>query len=210
MERCGWRRIRREMFNTKAMETGEKIYIKNMVCQRCILAVEAILRQEGINYHQIAVGEAELCEPLPDHKRQALERNLELIGLELIDNRKTATIERAKQLIIRKARNEVGETEKNLKLSVFLTDKMHLDYSYLSNLFSSVEGRTIEHYFIHQRIEKAKELLVYDQTTLSEIAWELGYSSTAHLSNQFKKVTGLTPSHFKEIGAARRKPLDEA
>lgn len=192
------------------MRSGTTIYIKNMVCQRCALAVEAILLEAGIAFHRIAVGEAELCDPLPDDKRQALQQSLEKIGLELIDNRKTATIEKAKQLIIKKARNEVGETEKNQKLSAFLTDQLHLDYSYLSNLFSSVEGRTIEHYFIHQRIEKAKELLVYDQMTLSEIAWELGYSSAAHLSNQFKKVTGLTPSHFKEVGAARRKPLDEA
>lgn len=192
------------------MDTAEKIYIKNMVCQRCAMALEAILRQEGISYHQVAVGEAELCQPLSDSERQQLQNQLKRIGLELIDNRKTATIEKAKQLIIQKARNEVAETEKNQKLSAFLADHLHLDYSYLSNLFSSVEGRTIEHFFIHQRIEKAKELLVYDQITLSEIAWELGYSSTAHLSNQFKKVTGLTPSHFKEVGAARRKPLDKA
>ncbi|MCO6491041.1 MAG: helix-turn-helix transcriptional regulator [Phaeodactylibacter sp.] len=192
------------------MKPGTTIYIKNMVCQRCVLAVETILREAGIGFHRISVGEAELCDPLPDDKRQALQQSLEKIGLELIDNRKTTTIEKAKQLILKKARNEVKEAEKNQKLSAFLTDQLHLDYSYLSNLFSSVEGRTIEHYFIHQRIEKAKELLVYDQMTLSGIAWELGYSSAAHLSNQFKKVTGLTPSHFKEVGAARRKPLDEA
>jgi len=192
------------------MNTAAKLYIKNMVCQRCVMAVEAILRELEIAHHQVVVGEVELCEPLSGARREGLQQALEKIGLELIDNRKTSTIEKAKQLIIKKARNEVGESEKSQKLSVYLTDQLHLDYSYLSNLFSSVEGRTIEHYFIHQRIEKAKELLVYDQMTLSEIAWELGYSSTAYLSNQFKKVTGLTPSYFKEIGAARRKPIDEA
>ncbi len=186
------------------------LHIKNMVCQRCILAVEGILQQLDIPFHQVLVGEVRLCEPLSDTRREAMQEALELIGLELIDNRKTGIIEKAKQIIIKKARNEVEESEKNQKLSVLLTGQLHLDYSYLSNLFSSVEGRTIENYFIHQRIEKAKELLVYDQMTLSEIAWELGYSSAAHLSNQFKKVTGLTPSHFKEVGTARRKPVDEA
>ncbi len=192
------------------MNTAAKLYIKNMVCQRCVMAVEAILQALEIAYHQVLVGEVELCDPLSGTRREGLQQALEKIGLELIDNRKTSTIEKAKQFIIKKARNEVAESEKNQKLSVYLTDQLHLDYSYLSSLFSSVEGRTIEHYFIHQRIEKAKELLVYDQMTLSEIAWVLGYSSTAYLSNQFKKVTGLTPSYFKEIGAARRKPIDEA
>lgn len=188
---------------------GQTIHIRNMVCQRCVLAVEGILKELGIGYHSVSVGEAQLCQEMPPAQAQALSAKLQQIGLELIDNRRSGLIEKAKQLILLKARNEVPEAQQAQKLSAYLTDNLHLDYTYLSSLFSSVEGRTIENYFILQRIEKAKELLAYEQHTLSEIAWELGYSSTAHLSNQFRKVTGLTPTHFRKIGLARRRPLDE-
>ncbi len=188
---------------------GQTIHIRNMVCQRCVLAVEGILKELGIAYHNVSVGEAQLCREISPPQEQALSAKLQQIGLELIDNRRSGLIEKAKQLILLKARNEAPEAQQALKLSAYLTDNLHLDYTYLSSLFSSVEGRTIENYFILQRIEKAKELLAYEQHTLSEIAWELGYSSTAHLSNQFRKVTGLTPTHFRKIGLARRRPLDE-
>jgi len=103
----------------------------------------------------------------------------------------------------------LSEAENKINLSTLLSEKLNYEYTHLSSLFSDIEGRTIENFYIEQRIEKAKELLVYGQKTLSEIAFELQYSSTAHLSSQFKKITGLTPSHFKEVGAAKRKSLDK-
>lgn len=185
------------------------LHIKNMVCNRCILAVENILRQLNLSYHEIQVGEIHLDHILDEVKRIQLKEALESIGLELIDKRLDQLIEKIKQLVLLKARNEVPEQEKKQKLSYYLIEKLPMDYSYLSNLFSSVEGRTIENYFIEQRIEKAKELLVYEELTLSEIAYQLDYSSVAHLSTQFKKITGLTPSHFKQIGNQKLKSLDQ-
>ncbi len=138
-----------------------------------------------------------------------LEKRLLEIGLELTDSRLGTLIEKIKHMVMLKARNEVIAAERKLKLSKYIAGQLHHEYTYLSSLFSNVEGRTIENYFIEQRIEKAKELLIYGQMNLSEIAFELDYSSVAHLSSQFKKVTGLTPSHFKQIGAHRRKTLDK-
>lgn len=186
------------------------LHIKNMVCNRCILAIESILKQLQIPYHEIQVGEI-YFDAVPDEvKRMQLKEQLEAIGLELIDSRLNQLIEKTKQLILRKARNEIPEPEKKQKLSYYLIEKLPLDYSYLSHLFSVVEGRTIQSYFIEQRIGKAKELLVYGELTLSEIAYQLDYSSVAHLSGQFKKITGLSPSHFKNIGNNKRTSMDQA
>lgn len=179
-----------------------------MVCHRCILSVEGILRQESIPFRKVIFGEIELVADLTPEQKDRLEAQLEQVGFELIDNRSSALIEKLKQLIIKRARNEAGETDNKLKLSAYLSLKVNHEYTYLSSLFSSVEGRTIENYFIEQRIEKAKELLIYGQLTLSQIAFDLEYSSTAHLSTQFKKITGLTPTYFKEIGLAKRKSID--
>jgi AraC family transcriptional regulator len=184
------------------------LLVKNMVCHRCLLAVEDVLQQLNIPFQQVTVGEIFLSEQLPNERLSKLSADLASIGLELIDNRMGGLIEKMKQLILKKARNEVTEEEIKLKLSVYLSKNLHHEYTYLSALFSSVEGRTIEHYFIEQRIEKVKELLVYNESTLSQIAFDMEYSSVAHLSNQFKKVTGLTPSHFKTIGSQKRKLLD--
>ena len=118
-------------------------------------------------------------------------------------------IEKIKILVLKRARNELDKTEVKLNLSSYLSKNLNYEYTHLSSLFSSVEGRTIETFFIEQRIEKAKELLIYGQMTLSEIAFELDYSSSAYLSSQFKKVTGLTPSYFKEVGIAKRQALDK-
>ncbi|MBI3235492.1 MAG: helix-turn-helix transcriptional regulator [Bacteroidetes bacterium] len=126
-----------------------------------------------------------------------------------INNKASGTIEKIKQLVIKKARNEVVEKEIKMKLSAYLLQHLHHEYTYLSSFFSSVEGRTIENYFIEQRIEKVKELLVYKEMTVSEIAFDMEYSSVAHLSSQFKKITGLTPSHFKQVGSQKRKLLDK-
>ena len=185
------------------------LLIKNMVCHRCVLSVEDILQQELIPFQKVIFGEIHLIEALSLNQRERLIKRLEAVGFELIDNHSTALIEKIKQLVIKRARNEAGEMESNIKLSHYLSGSVNHEYTYISSLFSAVEGRTIENYFIEQRIEKAKELLVYGQLTLSQIAFDLEYSSVAHLSAQFKKITGLTPTYFKEIGAAKRKSLDK-
>jgi AraC-like DNA-binding protein len=188
---------------------SQKLLIKNMVCHRCVLAVQDILDREQVKYHKVLVGEIELAEPLTAAKQDRLQEKFHHIGFEVIDTQMNMLIEKIRQLVIKRARNEDGEEANKKKLSYYLSDKLNHEYTYLSSLFSSVEGRTIENYFIEQRIEKAKELLIYDQHTLSQIAFELEYSSVAHLSNQFKKVTGLTPSYFKQVGSERRKAIDE-
>lgn len=185
------------------------LLVKNMVCRRCVMAVEDIARKAEIPFEQVTIGEIHLNEPLSDGKRAVLNDGLEQIGFELIDNRVSGLIENIKRYVIRKARNELDDKKAGMKLSDYLSTHLHHEYTYLSSLFSSIEGRTIENYFIEQRIECAKELLTYGEMTLSQIAMELEYSSTAHLSSQFKKVTGLTPSHFKQIGAEKRKAIDQ-
>ena len=184
------------------------LLIKNMVCHRCVLAVENILKNETIPFHKVIIGEIHLCDELTQDQRKGLIEKLDNVGLELIDNRNTALIENIKQLVIKRARYEASDQENKIKLSHYISGKVNHEYTYISSLFSAVERRTIENYFIEQRIEKAKELLVYGQLTLSQIAFDLEYSSVAHLSNQFKKITGLTPIYFKEIGMAKRKSLD--
>ena len=185
------------------------LLVKNMVCQRCVMAVESLLRKDGIKFQNVAVGEIYLTDEISNPQEDKLKSALAEIGLELIDNKKGGIIEKIKQLVIKKARNEVSEEEQKMNLSVFLSKNSFHEYTYLSSLFSSVEGRTIENYHIQQRIEKVKELLVYDEMTLLEISVELDYSSVSHLSNQFKQITGLTPSHFKKVGSMKRKLLDK-
>jgi len=184
------------------------LLVKNMVCTRCVMTVEEILKNASISYQKVLFGEIHLDEPLLDDKRHSLQESLMRVGFELIDNHTGSLIEKIKKYVIQKARNEAGQ-ENSLKLSIYLSAKLNYEYTHLSSVFSMVEGRTIENFFIEQRIEKAKELLVYGQMTLSQIAFELNYSSPAHLSNQFKKVTGLTPSHFKDVGAVKRKSIDK-
>lgn len=185
-----------------------KLSIKNMVCDRCILAVTDILQTEAIPFQKILYGEVHLQNELTRDQKERLIKRLNKIGFELIDNRSAALIENIRQLVMKRARNENGDYDKKLKLSRYLSTQLNHEYTYLSSLFSSAEGRTIENYFIEQRIERAKELLVYGQMTLTQIAFDLEYSSVAHLSAQFKKVTGLTPTYFKGIGIAKRKSLD--
>jgi AraC-like DNA-binding protein len=185
------------------------VLVKNMVCHRCVLTVEDILEKAGIPFQKVLFGEIHLAQELSKEQRQSLKEKLEAVGFELIDNHTSGLIEKIKLLVMQKARKEVRDKEAKLNLSVFLSEKLNYEYTHLSSLFSTVEGRTIENFFIEQRIEKAKELLIYGQMTLSEIAYELDYSSTAHLSAQFKKTTGLTPSYFKEVGIAKRKALDK-
>lgn len=184
-----------------------KLFIKNMVCPRCITSVEQLLNQQAIGYQKLQLGEVDLVETLSPEKTATLDKALKELGFSLIDNRKSRMIEQIKKLIIGLVRNEQEQAQQ--KLSAILSDALHYDYNYLSNIFSEVEGTTIEKYLIAQKIERVKELLVYDELTLNEIAFQLGYSSTAHLSSQFKKVTGLTPSHFKQVKENKRRSLDE-
>lgn len=183
------------------------LYIKNMVCNRCIKVVSGILCDLQIAHGPVLLGEVPIKEKLSPEKAAQLQQALEQDGFELIDDKKTRIIEQVKKCILHRIAQDPEDITDNL--SDFLTSQLHLEYSYLSALFSSVEGITIEKWHIAQKIEKAKELLVYDEMSLSEIAFNLGYSSVQHLSNQFKKVTGLTPSHFREVGASRRKPIDK-
>src|SRR5918993_2652464 len=180
--------------------------IKNMVCGRCILVVKQELEKLGIPVKQVSLGEVETTDDIPSDSIAALSKNLSALGFELLDSNKHQLIEKIKNTIINEVHYSEGERVYNY--SEILSKALLKDYSYLSNLFSEVEGITIEKYIIHQKIEKAKELIIYDELSLSEIAYRLGYSSVAHLSNQFKKVTGLTPTHFKEVGRNKRKPLD--
>jgi len=184
-----------------------KVYIKNMVCNRCIMVVRTELGKLGFHPVNLTLGEAEIDGELTDKDKQTINNHLQTFGFELIDDKKSRLIGQIKSSIIELVHQHNSELNSNL--SDYLSNKLHHDYTYLSNLFSEVEGTTIEKYYITQKIEKVKELLVYDELSLSEIAYQLNYSSVAHLSNQFKKVTGLTPSHFKNIKAVKRKPLDE-
>ena len=185
------------------------LLVKNMVCHRCVLAVEQILTKESIPFEKVTISQVQLLNELSEDQKRRLVKSFKSIGFELIDDRNSALIETIKQLVIKKARNELSENENKEKLSNYISRQVNHEYTYLSSLFSSIEGRTIEKYFIDQRIEKVKELLIYDQLTLSQIAFDLDYSSVAHLSSQFKKITGLTPTYFKEIGLAKRKALDK-
>jgi len=184
-----------------------KLFIKNMVCNRCILAVRGEMDRLGLEAEVVKLGEVALVRELSQTEKTALQEALTRLGFELIGDKKSRTIERIKTVIIHLVHHPSGEAKHNL--SEILAGELRQDYSYLSSLFSEVEGITIEKYFIAQRIEKVKELLVYGELSLAEIAFRLHYSSPAYLSNQFKKVTGLTPSHFKQIKEDKRKPLDK-
>lgn len=180
-----------------------------MVCDRCIMAVEQLLKNLNIAYKNVRLGEVLLTQPnLAEEDLNKLSSALEEIGFALIDDKKSRLIENIRTTIIELVHRRDGQSVQ--KLSVVLAENLNYDYNYLSNLFSSIEGVTIEHYYIQQRLEKVKELLVYDELTLSEIANQMGYSSVAYLSSQFKKVTGFTPSSFKKMqDSSLRKPLDK-
>ncbi len=179
-----------------------------MVCNRCILVVRQLF--DGLGYSPVTVelGEVETAQSLSPDELLTLRERLNNLGFELIDDAKSQLIEKVKTLLVGLVHHSDGE-ELKVNYSEFLASSLNKDYHYLSNLFSEITGTTIEKFIILQKIERVKELLVYNEMTLSEIAWEVGYSSVAHLSAQFKKVTGLTPAHFKKIGAGKRKPLDQ-
>src|SRR5690606_10524998 len=176
-------------------------------CNRCIMAVQNEMDKLGLDVKSIRLGEVALGKELNPEEKIKLHEVLFPLGFEVIDDKKSRIIEKIKNVIIELVHQRDNDTKSNL--SDVLSSKLHHDYNYLSNLFSEVEGTTIEKFLIAQKVEKIKELLIYDELSLSEIAFRMNYSSTAYLSNQFKKVTGLTPSHFKQIGADKRKPLDQ-
>lgn len=186
-----------------------KLIIKNMVCNRCIKVIRDEFQKLNISVNKISLGEVILDyepENLPiDIIRNMLTEN----GFELIEDRKAKLIEKIKIEVIKIVHSENKSDKSNKRFSDYISGKLNYDYHYLSNLFSSVENITIEQYIINQKIERAKELLKYGELTLSEIAYALDYSSVAHLSGQFKKVTGLTASQFKSITENQRKPLDK-
>jgi AraC-like DNA-binding protein len=178
-----------------------------MVCNRCIKVVRDELSALAYSIKDIELGELTLHEELSDQNIEQISLLLSENGFELIDDKKSRIINRIKTLIIEYIHHD-REKPVHMNLSDFLAREIGHDYSYLSSLFSSVEGITIEKYLINQKIEKVKELLVYDEMSLNEISYQLGYSSVQHLSSQFKKTTGLTPSHFKRIKDQKRNPLD--
>ncbi len=174
-----------------------KLFIKNMVCSRCISVVRSELQNAGIDPLEVHLGEAQLAQEITEDQKHNLSGALARLGFELYDDRKTKTIARIKSLIGDLVHSRSNDS--NLNLSEYLTSHLHQDYSAITNIFSQVENITIEQYYIQQKTEKVKELIVYSDLSLSQIAYELNYSSVAHLSAQFKKVTGLTPSFFKAL-----------
>jgi AraC-like DNA-binding protein len=184
------------------------LYIRNMVCNRCKMVVESELKNLGLHPKRVELGEVELEEEsITLDTKQKVEEVLHQAGFELIDDRKSRMIEQIKSIIIQHIHHT--DEQPREKYSEIISSALHHDYSALSRLFSETEGITIEQYIINQKIEKVKELMTYDELSLSEIAWQLGYSSVAHLSSQFKKVTGMTPTYFKSLHNKDRKPLDE-
>ncbi len=177
-----------------------------MVCNRCVMVVKQELEKLKLLPALVTMGEVELSKPATDKQIKSLNERLKELGFELLDNQKQKQIENTKNLLIKKVQS--GEIEEHFSITNFLSRALNKDYSYISRLFSEVEGITIEQFFILQKIEKVKELIIYNEMNLSEISYQLGYSSVAHLSGQFKKVTGLTPSHFKKMGSNLRHPLD--
>ena len=185
-----------------------KLYIKNMVCDRCKMVVTNELIKLKIEPNSVELGEVELTDNVDSKLISAFGTAIGQFGFELIEDKTARIISQIKKAVIDYVHYPKGKN-KVLKFSSYLAEFVSKDYNYLSGIFSDVEGITIEQYLINQKIEKVKELLVYDELTLSEIANQLNYSSVQHLSTQFKKTTGLTPSHFKKIGAAKRVTLDK-
>lgn len=181
-----------------------KLLIKNMVCPRCIIAVKNILESEGVTVKSISLGDAEIEEELTDERRLSVARKLQDMGFELLDDPRSQLVEQIRIAV----QQWVRMNEERPKLSDYLADNLKKDYSTLSKLFSEVRGITIEKFAIIHRIEYAKELLCYSQLSTSEIAYKLGYSSPAHLSSQFKQVTGMTPKDFRAQGQHGRISLD--
>jgi len=180
-----------------------KLYIKNMVSNRCKMIVKSELEEFGLHFIIVDLGEVEIMENITNEQRNLLNLNLEKSGLGLLEDKKRVLIERIKNIIVDLV--YYAEEQPKVNLSDYLSGKLNYDYTYLANLFSESQSTTIEHFFLDHKIERVKELLVYDEISLTEIAYKLHYSSVAHLSNQFKKMTGLTPSGYKNLRLNKRR-----
>ncbi|MFA5047193.1 MAG: AraC family transcriptional regulator, partial [Paludibacter sp.] len=179
-----------------------KLYIKYMVSARCKMVVKEELKKLGLHFIVVDLGEVDIMENISGEEREQVKAALLSVGFELMDDKRAVLIERIKNVII----EMVHHTDEPIKVnfSDYLSEKLNHDYTYLANLFSEVQGTTIEQFVISHKIERIKELIIYDELNITEIAWKMNYSSVAHLSNQFKKMTGLSPSHFKQLKTKRR------
>ena len=183
------------------------LHVKNMVCERCKMVLKTELEKLGLNLVSVDLGSVVLAEPISNEKKVMINDHLKQFGFELIADKKRQTIQQIKTLIIELVHQKNNELSVNL--SNYLAQHLLMDYNTLSQLFSEIENTTIEKYYIHQKIERVKELLMYGELSLSEIALQLHYSSVSHLSSQFKQVTGFTPTYFKTIKNKKRNNLDE-
>lgn len=178
-----------------------------MVSNRCKMAVKEELKKLGLHYIVVDLGEVEIMEDITMEQKEKFTLGLLNSGLELIDDKRSVLIGKVKNVII----EMIHHSDELIKInfSIFLSDKLHHDYTYLANLFSEVQGITIEHFIINHKIERIKELIIFDELNITEIAHKMNYSSVSHLSNQFKKVTGLSPSHFKKLKIKRLTPIED-
>lgn len=178
-----------------------------MVSNRCKMVVKEELKKLGLHFTPVDLGEVEIMENITSDQRDQLKIALHDSGLELMDDKRAMLIEKIKNVIV----EMVHHTDEVIKMnfSDFLSEKLNHDYTYLANLFSEVQGTTIEQFIISHKIERIKELMIYGELNITEIAWKMNYSSVAHLSNQFKKMTGLSPSHFKQLKDKRRSPIED-
>ncbi len=183
-----------------------KLYIKYMVSLRCKMFVQEELQKLRLNFVSVELGMVEIQDHITDEQKETFANNLKKGGLELLDDKKNILVEKIKNVIVEMV--HYADELPKVNDSDYISEKLGYDYTYLSNTFSEVKGTTIQQYIIRHKIERVKELLLYDELTLTEIAWKLDYSSVAHLSNQFKKVTGLTPTYFKELKNQRVKNLE--
>jgi AraC-like DNA-binding protein len=188
-------------------ENQLKLFIKYMVSVRCKMVVKEVLKELGLHFIVVELGEVDIMENLNSEQLGQVKVALLECGLELMDDKRAVLIEKIKKVIIEMV--HYADERPKTNFSDYISEKLNHDYTYLSNLFSEVSGTTIEHYIIAHKIERVKELILYDELNLTEISYKMNYSSVAHLSNQFKKVTGLTPSHFKQLKDKKRNPIDE-
>lgn len=184
-----------------------KLHIKYMVSARCKVAVKEVLKNMGLHFVLIDLGEVDVMEKLSDEQRVELKALLLAAGFELMDDKRAVLIEKIKNVIVEMVHHSDELIKTNF--SDFLSAKLNHDYTYLANLFSEVQGTTIEQFIISHKVERIKELIIYGELNITEIAYKMNYSSVAHLSNQFKKVTGLSPSHFKKLKDKRRSPIED-
>lgn len=183
-----------------------KLYIKYMVSLRCKMMVKAELKKLGLKYVIVELGMVEILEDITAQQREKLKKNLLKSGLELLDDKKSILIEKIKSVIIEMI--HYSDELPHVNYSDYISEKLGYDYTYLANTFSEVKGTTIQQFIIIHKIERIKELLLYDELSLTEISYKLHYSSVAHLSGQFKKITGLTPTFYKQLKEKRQKNLE--